>query len=58
MIAGLSRANSPGIENGALQRLRASLKGLTSDIKRHLFESQKELLELIKPKTTRENENE
>ena len=49
-VAGPSR-----IENSLLENLRASLKEeITSEIKNLLIESQKEMLELLKPKT-REN---
>ena len=53
--AGPSRPKSPRIENSLLESLRASLKvEITSEIKNLLIESQKEMLELLKPKT-REN---
>ena len=53
--AGPSRPKSPRIENSLLENLRASLKEeITSEIKNLLVESQKEMLELLKPKT-REN---
>ena len=53
--AGPSRPKSPRIENSLLENLRASLKEeITSEIKNLLIESQKEMLELLKPKT-REN---
>ena len=52
---GPSRPKSPRIENSLLESLRASLKEeITSEIKNLLIESQKEMLELLKPKT-REN---
>ena len=51
-VAGPSRPKSPRIENGLLENLRASLKEeITSEIKNLLIESQKEMLELLKPKT-------
>ena len=54
-VAGPSRPKSPRIENSFLENLRASLKEeITSEIKNLLIESQKEMLELLKPKT-REN---
>ena len=54
-IAGPSRPKSLRIENSLLENLRASLKEeITSEIKNHLIESQKEMLELLKPET-REN---
>ena len=54
-LAGPSRPKSPRIENSFLENLRVSLKEeITSEIKNLLFESQKEMLELLKPKT-REN---
>ena len=54
-LAGPSRPKSPRIENSFLENLRASLKEeITSEIKNLLIESQKEMLELLKPKT-REN---
>ena len=54
-LAGPSRPKSPRIENSPLENLRASLKEeITSEIKNLLIESQKEMLELLKPKT-REN---
>ena len=54
-VAGPSRPKSPRIENSLLESLRASLKEeITSEIKNLLIESQKEMLELLKPKT-REN---
>ena len=54
-VAGPSRPKSPRIENSLLESLRASLKEeITSEIKNHLVESQKEILELLKPKR-REN---
>ena len=54
-VAGPSRPKSPRIENSLLESLRASLKEeITSEIKNLLVESQKEMLELLKPKT-REN---
>ena len=53
--AGPSRPKSPRIENRLLESLRASLKEeLTSEIKNLLIESQREMLELLKPKS-REN---
>ena len=54
-VAGPSRPKSPRIENSLLESLRVSLKEeITSEIKNLLNESQKEMLELLKPKT-REN---
>ena len=54
-LAGPSRPKSPRIENSFLENLRVSLKEeITSEIKNLLIESQKEMLELLKPKT-REN---
>ena len=54
-VAGPSRPKSPRIENSLLENLRASLKEeITSEIKNFLIESQKEMLELLKPKA-REN---
>ena len=54
-VAGPSRPKSPRIENSFLENLRTSLKEeITSEIKSLLIESQKEVLELLKPKT-REN---
>ena len=54
-VAGLSRPKSPRIENSFLEDLRASLKEeITSEIKNLLIESQKEMLELLRPET-REN---
>ena len=54
-VAGPSRPKLPRIENSLLENLRASLKEeITSEIKNLLIESQKEMLELLKPKT-REN---
>ena len=54
-LTGPSRPKSPRIENNFLENLRASLKEeITSEIKNLLIESQKEMLELLKPKT-REN---
>ena len=54
-VTGPSRPKSPRIENSFLKNLRASLKEeITSEIKNLLMESQKEMLELLKPKT-REN---
>ena len=54
-VAGPSRPKSPRIENSLLENLRASFKEeLTSEIKNHLIESQKDMLELLRPKT-REN---
>ena len=54
-MAGPSRPKSPRIENSLLENLRASLKEeITSEINNLPFESQKEMLELLKPKT-REN---
>ena len=54
-VPGPSRPKSPRIENSLLESLRASLKEeITSEIKDLLIESQKEMLELLKPKT-REN---
>ena len=51
-VAGPSRPKSPRIENSLLKNLRASLKGeITSEIKNLLIESQKEMLEFLKPKT-------
>ena len=51
-VAGPSRPKSPRIENSLLENLRASLKDeITSEIKNLLIESQKEMLELLKPKT-------
>ena len=54
-VAGPSRPTSPRIENSLLESLRASLKEeISSEIKNLLIDSQKEMLELLKPKT-REN---
>ena len=54
-VTGPSRPKSPRIENSLLENLRASLKEeITSEIRNLLIESQKEMLELLKPKT-REN---
>ena len=54
-VAGPSRPKSPRIENSLLEDLRASLKEeITSEIKNPLIESQKEMSELLRPKT-REN---
>ena len=51
-VAGPSRPKSPRIENSLLENLRASLKEeITSEIKNLLIESQKEMLELLRPKT-------
>ena len=51
-VAGPSRPKSPRIENSLLESLRTSLKEeITSEIKNLLIESQKEMLELLKPKT-------
>ena len=53
--AGPSRPKSPRIENSLLESLRASLKEeITSEINNLLIESQREMLELLKPKS-REN---
>ena len=55
VVAGPSKPKSPRIENSLLESLRASLKEeITSEIKNLLVESQKEMLDLLKPKT-REN---
>ena len=52
-VAGPSSAKSPRIENSVLEGLRTSLKEeITSEIKGLLRESQKELLKLLKSKTT------
>ena len=54
-VAGPSRPKLPRIENSFLEDLRASLKEeITSEIKNLLIESQKEMLELLRPET-REN---
>ena len=54
-LAGPSRPKPPRIENSFLENLRASLKEeINSEIKNLLIQSQKEMLELLKPKT-REN---
>ena len=54
-VTGPSRPKSPRNENSFLENLRASLKEeITSEIKNLLVASQKEMLELPKPKT-REN---
>ena len=51
-VAGPSKANSPRNENSLLENLRASLKEeITSEIKKLLIESQKEMLKLLKPET-------
>ena len=55
-VAGPSRRKSARIENSLLENLRASLKEeITSEIKNLLIESQKEMLELLKPKTRENN---
>ena len=52
VVAGPSRPKSPRIEDSLLESLRATLKEeITSEIKSLLVESQKEMLELLKPKT-------
>ena len=52
VVAGPSKPKSPRIENSLLESLRVSLKEeITSEIKNLLVESQKEMLELLKPKT-------
>ena len=52
LLAGLSRTKSPRVENSSLERLRVSLKEeMTSEIKNLLAETQRELLQLLKPKT-------
>ena len=57
-VAVPSRPKSPRIKNSFLQSLRASLKEeITSEIKKFLVESQKEMLKLLKPET-RENAKE
>ena len=54
-VTGPSRPKSPRMENSLLENLRASLKEeITSEIRNLLIESQKEMLELLKPET-REN---
>ena len=54
-VAGPSVPKSPRIENILLESLRASLKEeITSEIKNLLMESQREMLERLKPET-REN---
>ena len=54
-VAGPSGPKSPRIKNSLLENLRASLREeITSEIENLLIESQKEMLELLKPKT-REN---
>ena len=51
-VAGPSRPKSPRFENSLLENLRASLKEeIASEIKNLLIESQKEMLELLRPKT-------
>ena len=51
-IAGPSRPKSPRIENSFIESLRPSLKEeKTSEIKRLLVESQREMMKLLKPKT-------
>ena len=51
-VAGPSKLKSPRIENSLLENLRTSLKEeITSEIKALLVESQREMLELIKPET-------
>ena len=51
-VKGPSKPKSPRIENSLLENLRASLKEeITSEIRNLLIESQKEMLELFKPKT-------
>ena len=51
-VAGPSRPKLPRIENSLLESLRTSLKEeITSEIRNLLIESQKEMLELLKPKT-------
>ena len=61
-VAGPSRPNSPGVENSLLESLRISLKEeITSEVKKLLAESQREMLKLLKPETrgnTRENTEE
>ena len=61
-VACPSRPKSPRIENSLLENLRTSLKEeITSEIRNLLIESQKEMLELLKPKTKeniRDNFNE
>ena len=55
VVACPSRPKSPRIEDSLLESLRATLKEeITSEIKSLLDETQKEMLELLKPKT-REN---
>ena len=50
--AGPSKPKSPRIENSLLESLRASLKKeITSEIKNHLIESQKEMMKLLRPET-------
>ena len=54
-VAGPSKPKSPRIENNLLESLRASLKEeITSEIKNFLMESQREMLNILKPET-REN---
>ena len=51
-VAGPFRPKSRRIENSLLESLRTSLnEEITSEIKNLLIESQKEMLELLKPKT-------
>ena len=55
IVAGPSKPKSSRIEGSLLESPRASLKEeITSEIKNLLFESQKEMLKLLKPET-REN---
>ena len=50
--AGPSKPKSPRVENSFLKSLRAALKEeITSEIKNLLVESQKEMLQLLKPET-------
>ena len=51
-VAGPSMPKSPRIENSLLESLRASLKEeITSEIKNLLVESQREMLNFLKPET-------
>ena len=53
--AGPSRPKSPRVENSLLESMRSSLKEeITSEVRAHLLESQKEMLKILRPET-REN---
>ena len=52
MTAGPSKAKSPRIENSIIKNLRSSLEEeIISEIKGLLFESQREPIKVLKPKT-------